>query len=30
MLDLVMLCAKIAEPELRKTIIKAEDYNRIE
>ena len=30
MLDLVMLCAKIAEPELKKNIIKAEDYNRVE
>jgi hypothetical protein len=30
MLDLVMLCAKIAEPELKKTVIRPEDYNRIE
>lgn len=30
MLDLVMLCAKIAEPELRRSIIKQEDYARIE
>lgn len=25
-----MLCAKISEPELRKTVIRAEDYNRVE
>ena len=26
MLDLVMLCAKIAEPELKRSIIRVEDY----
>ena len=30
MIDLVMMAAKIAEPELRRNVIKAEDYNRIE
>lgn len=29
MIDLVMLCAKIAEPELKKTIVRLEDYNNI-
>jgi len=29
MIDLVMLCAKIAEPELKKTIVRLEDYNKI-
>lgn len=30
MLDLVMLCAKVAEPELRRNIVRPEDYARVE
>lgn len=29
MFDLVMLCAKIAEPELRKSFVRADDHSKI-
>lgn len=29
MFDLVMLCAKLAEPELKKSIMKGDDYYRV-
>jgi hypothetical protein len=30
LIDLVMICAKISEPELRKTAIRLEDYWKVE
>ena len=30
LIDLLMICAKISEPELKKTVIKLDDYWKIE